>query len=150
MKAVIQRVKSAQVDVDGKCVGKIGKGFLILLGVKEDDTVEDVDYLVKKICNLRIFEDENEKMNINIKDVNGEILVVSQFTLYADCTGGNRPSFIKAAKPDKATELYEDFKSKIKNELGKVECGIFGAHMEVSLLNDGPVTIDLESEARKK
>ena len=150
MRIVIQRVKYAQVDVDGECVGKIGQGFLILLGVKEDDSIEDVDYLVKKICNLRIFQDENGKMNINIKDVNGEILVVSQFTLYADCTGGNRPSFIKAAKPEKAIELYEDFKSKIKNELGKVECGIFGADMKVSLLNDGPVTIDLESEARKK
>ena len=148
MKAVIQRVKFAQVDVDGKCVGKINQGFLVLLGVKDDDTEEDVKYLVKKICNLRIFKDENDKMNINIKDIGGEVLVVSQFTLYADCTGGNRPSFIKAAKPDKANELYELFKRKIADELGKVECGIFGADMKVSLLNDGPVTIDIESENR--
>lgn len=145
MKAIIQRVKYAQVEVEGKCVGKIDKGFLILLGVKEGDCEKDVDYLVKKVCNLRIFKDGNGKMNINIKDINGEILVVSQFTLYADCTGGNRPSFINAAKPEKANELYELFKSKIAKELGKVECGIFGADMKVSLLNDGPVTIDLES-----
>ena len=145
MKAIIQRVKYAEVEVEGKCVGKIGQGFLILLGVKEDDCEKDVDYLVKKVCNLRIFKDKNGKMNINIKDVNGEILVVSQFTLYADCTQGNRPSFINAAKPEKAKELYELFKSKIEKELGKVESGIFGADMKVSLLNDGPVTIDLES-----
>ena len=149
MKAIIQRVKYAQVEVDGKCVGKIDKGFLVLLGIKENDNEDDVNYLVKKICNLRIFKDENDKMNINIRDINGEILVVSQFTLYADCTGGNRPSFINAAKPEKANELYELFKTKIANELGKVECGIFGANMKVSLLNDGPVTIDLESENRK-
>ena len=149
MKAIIQRVKYAQVEVDGKCVGKIDKGFLVLLGIKENDNEDDVNYLVKKICNLRIFKDENDKMNINIRDINGEILVVSQFTLYADCTGGNRPSFINAAKPEKANELYELFKTKIANELGKVECGIFGADMKVSLLNDGPVTIDLESENRK-
>lgn len=146
MKAVIQRVKYAKVEVDDKCVGKIEKGFLVLLGVKENDTEKDVDYLVKKICNMRIFKDENDKMNINIKDINGEILVVSQFTLYADCTGGNRPSFINAAKHEKAVDLYESFKLKIANEMGKVESGIFGADMKVSLLNDGPVTIILESE----
>lgn len=150
MKAIIQRVKYASVEVDNKCVGKINQGFLVLLGVKEDDEIEDVEYLVKKICNLRIFKDENDKMNINIKDVNGEILVVSQFTLYADCTGGNRPSFINAAKPEKANELYEFFKKRIAEELGKVECGIFGADMKVSLLNDGPVTIEIKSEDRKK
>ena len=150
MKAIIQRVKYASVEVDNKCVGKINQGFLVLLGVKEDDEIEDVEYLVKKICNLRIFKDENDKMNINIKDVNGEILVVSQFTLYADCTGGNRPSFINAAKPEKANELYEFFKKRMAEELGKVECGIFGADMKVSLLNDGPVTIEIKSEDRKK
>lgn len=148
MKAIIQRVKYASVEVDGNCVGKINQGFLVLLGVKDDDTEDDVEYLVKKICNLRIFKDENDKMNINIKDIGGEILVVSQFTLYADCTGGNRPSFVKAARPEMANELYELFKKRIKDNLGKVECGIFGADMKVSLLNDGPVTIDLESECR--
>lgn len=150
MKALVQRVKYAEVEVDGKCVGKINQGFLVLLGVKEDDTEDDVDYLVKKVCNLRVFKDENDKMNINVKDINGEILVVSQFTLYADCTGGNRPSFINAAKPEKANNLYESFKSKIKAEMGQVECGIFGADMKVSLLNDGPVTIMIESENRKR
>ena len=145
MKAIIQRVKYAEVKVDEKIVGKIDKGFLILLGVKNGDTKKDAEYLVKKICNMRIFEDENGKMNINIKDVNGKILVVSQFTLLADCTQGNRPSFINAAKPEIANELYEYFKELVKKELGEVESGVFGADMKVSLLNDGPVTIDLES-----
>ena len=145
MKAIIQRVKYAEVKVYEKIVGKIDKGFLILLGVKNGDTKKDAEYLVKKICNMRIFEDENGKMNINIKDVNGKILVVSQFTLLADCTQGNRPSFINAAKPEIANELYEYFKELVKKELGEVESGIFGADMKVSLLNDGPVTIDLES-----
>lgn len=145
MKAILQRVKLANVEVDGNCVGKIDKGFLILLGVKEGDQKQDAEYLVKKICNMRIFEDDNGKMNINIKDVNGEILVVSQFTLYADCKSGNRPSFIKAAKPEVASELYEYFKELVEKELGSVQSGIFGADMKVSLLNDGPVTIDLES-----
>ena len=145
MKAIIQRVKYAEVKVDEKIVGKIDKGFLILLGVKNGDTEKDAEYLVKKICNMRIFEDENGKMNINIKDVNGKILVVSQFTLLADCTQGNRPSFINAAKPEIANELYEYFKELVKKELGEVESGVFGADMKVSLLNDGPVTIDLES-----
>ena len=146
MKAIIQRVKYAEVEVDGKCVGKIDKGFLVLLGVKKGDTKKEVEYLVKKICNMRIFEDENGKMNINIKDVNGKILVISQFTLLADCSQGNRPSFINAEKPEIANELYEYFKKLIKDELGEVESGIFGADMKVSLLNDGPVTIDLDSE----
>ena len=144
MKLVVQRVKNAKVEVDGKTVGEIDKGFLVLLGVTHTDTKETVDYLVKKLCNLRIFEDENEKMNLGLKDVNGELLIVSQFTLYADCTGGNRPSFVNAAKPDFANELYEYFCEKCKEEQIEVQKGIFGADMKVSLLNDGPVTIILE------
>ena len=144
MKAVIQRVKHAQVEVDKKIVGKINEGFLILLGVAPDDTKEKADAMVKKIAKLRIFEDENEKMNLSIQDIKGELLVVSQFTLYADCSGGNRPSFINAAKPDLANELYEYFVKKCKEVIPVVQTGIFGAHMEVSLLNNGPVTIELE------
>lgn len=144
MKAILQRVKFANVEVDGNCVGKIDKGFLILLGVKEGDQKQDAEYLVKKICNMRIFEDDNGKMNINIKDVNGEILVVSQFTLYADCQKGNRPSFVNSAKPEYANELYEYFVEKCSHEVKKVQTGIFGAHMKVSLVNNGPVTIILE------
>lgn len=144
MKAVIQRVKHAQVEVDKKIVGKINEGFLILLGVAPDDTKEKADAMVKKISKLRIFEDENEKMNLSIQDIKGELLVVSQFTLYADCSGGNRPSFINAAKPDLANDLYEYFVGKCKEVIPVVQTGIFGAHMEVSLLNNGPVTIELE------
>lgn len=144
MKAVIQRVKYAQVEVDNKMVGKINEGFLILLGVAPDDTKEKANAMVKKIIKLRIFEDENEKMNLSIQDMHGELLVVSQFTLYADCSGGNRPSFINAAKPDLANELYEYFVEECKKNIPVVQTGIFGAHMEVSLLNNGPVTIELE------
>ena len=144
MKLVIQRVKNAKVDVDGKTVGSIEKGFLVLLGVTHTDTKETADYLVKKLCKLRVFEDENGKMNLSIKDVGGQLLIVSQFTLYADCSGGNRPSFVNAAKPDLANELYEYFCEKCKEEQIEVQKGIFGANMKVSLLNDGPVTIILE------
>ena len=144
MKIVVQRVKEAEVKVDGNIVGKIGKGFLVLLGVTHTDTKETADYLVKKICKLRIFEDENEKMNLSLKDVNGSLLIVSQFTLYANCTEGNRPSFVNAAKTDMANELYEYFCERCKEQGIKVEKGIFGADMKVSLLNDGPVTIILE------
>ena len=144
MKAVIQRVKHAQVEVDKKIVGKINEGFLILLGVAPDDTNEKADAMVKKIAKLRIFENKNKKMNLSIQDIKGELLVVSQFTLYADCSGGNRPSFINAAKPDLANELYEYFVGKCKEVIPVVQTGIFGAHMEVSLLNNGPVTIELE------
>ena len=144
MKIVVQRVKNAQVEVEGNVVGKIGKGFLVLLGVTHSDTKEQADYLVKKLCKLRVFTDENDKMNLALKEVKGELLIVSQFTLYADCTGGNRPSFVEAAKPEKANELYEYFCSECeKNEI-HVERGIFGADMKVSLLNDGPVTIIME------
>ena len=144
MKLVVQRVKNAKVEVEGKTVGKIEKGFLVLLGVTHNDTKETADYLVKKLCNLRVFEDENEKMNLALKDVNGKLLIVSQFTLYADCTGGNRPSFVNAAKPEMANELYEYFCNKCKEKGIEVQKGIFGADMKVSLLNDGPVTIILE------
>ncbi len=144
MRLVVQRVKNAEVKVDEKITGSIEKGFLVLLGVTHTDTKETADYLVKKLCKLRIFEDENEKMNLGLKDVGGSLLIVSQFTLYADCSEGNRPSFINAAKPDMANELYEYFCDKCKEQGIKVEKGIFGADMKVSLLNDGPVTIILE------
>ncbi len=144
MKLVVQRVKNAKVDVDGKTVGKIEKGFLVLLGVTHTDTKETADYLVKKLCSLRVFEDENGKMNLSLKDVDGKLLIVSQFTLYADCSDGNRPSFVNAAKPEFANELYEYFCDKCKGNGIEVEKGIFGADMKVSLLNDGPVTIILE------
>ena len=144
MKLVVQRVKNAQVDVEGKTVGKIKKGFMVLLGVTHNDTKQEADYLVKKLCNLRVFEDENEKMNLGLKDVNGELLIISQFTLYADCTGGNRPSFINAARPEVAEPLYEYFCSECEKNGINVQKGIFGADMKVSLLNDGPVTIVME------
>ena len=144
MKIVIQRVANAQIEVDKKVVGKIGKGFLVLVGVTHEDTKENADYLVKKLCKLRIFTDENDKMNLSLKDVNGELLIVSQFTLYANCKDGNRPSFVEAAKPEQANELYEYFCSECEKNDIKVEKGIFGADMKVSLLNDGPVTIIIE------
>ena len=144
MKFVIQRVKNAKVDVDNKTVGKIDNGFLVLIGITHTDTKEVADYLVKKLINLRVFEDENGKMNLSLNDINGSILLVSQFTLYADCSGGNRPSFVEAAKPDFSNELYEYIINECKKKVDKVETGIFGADMKVSLLNDGPVTIILE------
>ena len=146
MKLVVQRVKNASVEVEGKKVGSIEKGYLVLLGVTHTDTKETADYLVKKLCNLRVFEDENGKMNLNIKQVGGSLLIVSQFTLYGDCSEGNRPSFTNAAKPELANELYEYFCDKCLENNIKVERGIFGADMKVSLLNDGPVTIIMERE----
>jgi len=146
MKLVIKRVKRASVEVENKIVGKIGQGFLVLLGVGPNDTEKIADFLVQKLIKLRIFEDENQKMNLSIKDINGELLIVSQFTLYSDCSGGNRPSFTNAAKPDFANNLYEYFIKKCEQENIKVEHGIFGADMQVELLNDGPVTILLDKE----
>ena len=147
MKIVVQRVKNAQVEVEGKEVGKIEKGFFFLLGVTHSDTKEQADYLVNKLCKLRVFTDENDKMNLGLKEVGGELLIVSQFTLYANCNHGNRPSFTEAAKPDLANELYEYFVEQCKKEnIKKVATGEFGADMQVTLQNDGPVTIILEKE----
>lgn len=144
MRLVVQRVSKASCEVDGKITGKIDNGFMVLVGITHDDTKENADFLAKKLCNLRVFEDENEKMNLNIKQVGGKLLVISQFTLYADTTQGNRPSFINAAKPDYANDLYKYFMEKCKEEGLEVEKGIFGAHMNISLVNSGPVTIMLE------
>lgn len=144
MKLVIQRVKEASVAVENKTVGAIQKGYLVLLGVGPEDTKESVDFLVQKLIKLRVFEDENGKMNLALKDVQGQLLIISQFTLYADCTQGNRPSFINAAKPEQANLLYEYFIEKCEKEQIYVQHGIFGADMQVSLINDGPVTILLE------
>ena len=144
MKLVIQRVKEAKVEVESKIVGKIEKGFLVLIGIKKGDKKQQADYLVKKLCNLRVFEDNNGKMNLSLKDVKGKLLIVSQFTLYGDCSDGNRPSFIEAARPEEAIPLYEYFcKECAKNSI-EVQRGIFGADMKVHLLNDGPVTIIIE------
>lgn len=141
MKLVIQRVSEAEVKVDDKIIGSIGRGFLILLGIGEGDTEEMVNRYVDKLIKLRIFEDENGKTNLSISDVDGEIMVVSQFTLYANCKKGNRPSFIGAGSPENAQKLYEYFKERVKLVYGRVECGEFGADMKVSLVNDGPFTI---------
>ncbi len=144
MRVVLQRVKEAEVVVDSNSVGSIKKGYLLLLGVSEGDTENDVEVLVNKISKLRIFPDENGKSNLSIQDVEGEILVVSQFTLSADCRKGNRPSFVNASKPGRANELYEYFKKFSKDFFNNVECGIFGADMKVTLVNDGPFTIVLD------
>ena len=141
---MVQRVTNAKVEVEEKIAGKIDKGFMVLVGVGIGDTKEQADFLAKKLCNLRVFEDENEKMNLSIKDIGGKILAISQFTLYADCNHGNRPSFINAEKPEQAKALYEYFMEKCRAEGIEVEEGVFGAYMKVSLLNDGPVTIILE------
>ena len=144
MRLVIQRVTSASVRVDNEIVGEIGKGYVILIGVAPEDTKEVVDRLVKKVLQLRIFEDDQGKTNLSIQDVSGELLLISQFTLYADCRKGNRPSFVPAAKPDLANELYDYFIEKCRQTISKVETGSFGADMKVSLVNDGPFTIVLE------
>ncbi|MBU8883899.1 D-tyrosyl-tRNA(Tyr) deacylase [Kaistella sp. DKR-2] len=148
MKAVIQRVSHADVKVEGKTEGEISNGLLLLIGIDEEDETADADWLVQKILNLRIFGDEEGKLNLSILDISGEILCISQFTLIADYKKGNRPSFIKAAKPDKAVPLFEYFKTAVSKSGLKTESGIFGADMKVSLLNDGPVTIVMDSKTK--
>jgi D-tyrosyl-tRNA(Tyr) deacylase len=149
MKIVLQRVSSASVTIDNKIVADIQKGLLVLVGIEDADTQEDIDWLVNKITNIRIFGDENDVMNLSVKDVDGDIIVVSQFTLHASTKKGNRPSYIKASKPEVAIPLYENFVKKIEIELGKkVQTGIFGADMKLLLLNDGPVTIVIDSKNR--
>lgn len=145
MKFVIQRVNNAKVTIDGQVNGAIDKGFMVLIGIGEGDTKEDADKYLKKLVNMRIFEDENDKMNLSLKDVDGQLLLVSQFTLYASCKKGNRPSFTDAAKPIEAEALYDYIVAEAKKQIPVVETGIFGADMKVSLENDGPVTIILEN-----
>lgn len=145
MKIVIQRVSEANVKVDGKIAGEIRKGLMLLTGIDENDEKADADWLVQKILNLRIFGDEDDKLNLSVKDISGEILCISQFTLIADYKKGNRPSFIKAAKPDHAIPLFDYFKEEMAKSGLKTESGIFGADMKVSLINDGPVTIVMDS-----
>ena len=144
MKFVIQRVKEASVKVDGEYTGKIKNGYLVLIGVGHEDTKEEADKYIRKMINLRIFEDENGKTNLSLKDVGGELLLVSQFTLYASCKKGNRPSFTQAGDPQKAEELYEYIIGECKKEIDIVQTRVCGAHMEVSLINDGPFTVVLE------
>ena len=149
MKAVVQRVSQASVKIPSENYSaKIGKGLLILLGIKTGDTENDVNFVADKCCNLRIFEDENNKMNISVHEINGEVLIISQFTLYGETAKGNRPSFIEAAKPEEAIPLYNKFIGRMKINLGqeKIKCGIFGAIMDVSLINTGPVTVQVESK----
>ena len=144
MRFVIQRVTHASVTADGNVLGRIGKGCMVLIGISDEDTEETADKMIRKMLGLRIFEDENGKTNLSLADVGGEILVVSQFTLYADCHKGNRPSFVKAGDPKKANMLYEYFTAQCRTFAGKVECGSFGADMKVELVNDGPFTIILK------
>lgn len=145
MKFVIQRVTNASCTVEGKITGEIGKGFLVLIGISDSDTEEIADKMIKKLIGMRIFEDENGKTNLSLNDVGGALLLISQFTLYADCRKGNRPSFINAGKPDMANKLYEYIIEQCKKDIPSVEKGVFGADMKISLLNDGPFTIVLDS-----
>lgn len=150
MRAVIQRVTEASVTIDGKVKSSIGSGLLVLLGIENADTKEDIEWLSGKIVNLRVFNDENGVMNVSVKDAGGEIIVVSQFTLHASTKKGNRPSYIKAAKPDVAIPLYDAFLEQLSNDLGRpVQAGEFGADMKVRLLNDGPVTIIIDTKSRE-
>lgn len=150
MKIVIQRVAQASVTIDNKIVAEIQQGLLILIGIEDADNQEDIDWLVSKIINLRIFSDENQVMNLSVKDINGEIIVVSQFTLHASTKKGNRPSYIKASKPEIAIPIYENFVQKLRFEFGKkTQTGVFGADMKVAMINDGPVTIFIDSKNRE-
>jgi D-tyrosyl-tRNA(Tyr) deacylase len=150
MKAVIQRVTQASVTIDGNVKGSIGLGLLVLLGIEEVDTVDDIEWLSTKIVNLRIFNDSNQVMNLSLKDINGELLLISQFTLYASTKKGNRPSYIKAAKPDSAIPLYQQMIGQLQKDLQKnIQTGEFGADMKVSLLNDGPVTIIIDTKNKE-
>lgn len=149
MRAVVQRVSSSSVSVDGEIIGEIENGINVLLGIEEEDDHKDIKYLADKVINLRIFEDENEKMNLSLLDTNGEILVISQFTLQGDCRKGRRPSFIQAAKPDKAKKIYDDFIKYVEDKYGlDVATGKFQHHMEVDIQNDGPVTLLVDSKKR--
>ncbi len=149
MRAVVQRVLSASLKVDNKLISEIGKGLVVFLGIGEGDNEENLQKLMQKIAKLRIFEDENGKMNLSVKQVEGEVLLVSQFTLYGDCSHGSRPSFIKAEKPERAKMLYEMAKTELSNEGLKVKTGVFGADMKIDALNDGPVTIIIDSRDLK-
>ncbi|MFT5753674.1 MAG: D-tyrosyl-tRNA(Tyr) deacylase [Flavobacterium sp.] len=150
MKAVIQRVSEASVTIDNNIVAQINQGLLVLIGIENSDNKEDINWLTSKIANLRIFADENEVMNLSVKDIDGEIIVVSQFTLHAATKKGNRPSYLKAAKPDVSIPLYENFVSQMENEIGKkVQTGQFGADMNVALTNDGPVTIIIDTKNKE-
>lgn len=146
MRALVQRVKESSVKVDGKTVGEIKKGFNVLIGISKDDTLEDLEYMKDKIINLRVFEDENEKMNLSLNDINGELLVVSQFTLYGDCRKGRRPNFMNALGGEDAKVFYYKFLDMLKQQGLRVEAGVFGANMEVNIVNDGPVTLMLDSK----
>lgn len=145
MRFVVQRVKNASCTVDNQVTGEIQQGFLVFIGISNEDTKEIADKMVKKLLGLRIFSDSEDKINLSLRDVEGELLLISQFTLYADCKKGNRPSFINAGKPELANELYEYIIAACKQQIPVVECGIFGADMKISLLNDGPFTILLDS-----
>lgn len=150
MRVVIQRVKEASVSINGEITGKIGKGLMILVGFEDSDQSEDIDWMVKKILALRIFDDQEGVMNLSIQDINGEILLVSQFTLHASTKKGNRPSYIRAANPQIATPLYQELIKKLEQNFAKeIQCGIFGAEMMVSLINDGPVTIIIDTKNRE-
>ena len=150
MKAVVTRVSEASVTIENEVVGKIGKGFLVLLGITHDDTPVHCRKLAEKVLGLRIFTDENDKMNLSVKNIDGEALIISQFTLMANYKHGNRPDYLESASPAEANRLYEYFKGLMAAELRHVGCGVFGAHMEVSLVNNGPVTIVMDSEVLKK